>query len=227
MPGVAQEAPDCFAVDTDSRITAALARAVAATELTVGGVVGKPRGIGRYVSLHEPESVSDLTPEEMQVVWDEGLALWVFQHVLYPGWTASAQLGADLGGKARENARAIGYAPGCHVFVDVEGTSSVGEPVAEFVNAWAAEMAEGFPPGFYRGFQSGLSADQAYEMIPNVHVYAKAWGPWDVECGCALEQQRQMAIGGAYFDPQIVKADKRGRRISWMVDAGPPTQPGS
>jgi len=219
MPGVAQEAPDCFAVDTDApSLTAALLQLVANSTLTIGGKSDRPRGIGLYVSLHSPEARSDVSPEKMQLVFDAGLGLWLFQHVLYDGWEATAQLGADLGGAARENAISVGYDRNAHVFMDVEGTKSVGQPVVDFIEAWAAEMAKGFPPGMYRGFASGVSAEQAYQ-VPNVHAYAKAWGPWDVaEVGCVLEQQRQVSICGTYFDPQIVKADLRGRRLSWMID---------
>jgi hypothetical protein len=221
MTFVVQSAPNGLAVDTNWEVTPATLKSLAAARPVVQGAPAQPvLGVAIYVSLHEPESVSDATVQKLADITQAGFGCWLVQHVLMPGWTASAQLGADLGGAACANAQKIGYLPGAHVFLDLEGCKSEGLPVIEFINAWAAQMTVVYPPGLYRGYSSGLTSAQAYGALPTVHGYWKAPGPWDVDVrGTFIEQlYPEVTIGGVTYDYDILGADKLGGRLQWIID---------
>lgn len=223
MTLIVQAAPDCVGVDCNTKVTSAMLDA-----LSSATVLGEtPKGIGRYVALHEPESLSDLTPDEIALVTGRGFGLWIVQHCLYPGWTASAALGAQLGKAALDNARKIGIPAGATIFFDAEGVANPGPAMVECLRAWAREIATVYGAGEYVGYDNGETPEQHYYSQPDVHLYWKAPGPWSVAVrGFAMEQELQVVIGGVPYDPDKIGADTKGGRLQWLV-AGQSTQPPS
>lgn len=228
MVALAQAAPFCLGVDLDQPVTSRLLDIFDKTTLPLpatpfrGPPVGARlpiRGIGRYVSLHIPEAVGDAFAAELALITTRGYGVWLVQHVLFEGWEASAQLGSDMGGAARENALEAGYLPGCHLSIDVEGTASKGEPVLEFIEAWAVEVTKSFPACEYVGYDSGLTPHDHYYGLGGVHLYWGAPGPWDVaERHFGIRQGLPLTIGGVECDPDGIGEDALGGRLTWMVD---------
>lgn len=226
MVALAQPAPNCLGVDLDQPVTSRLLDIFDRTTLPLSATPfrGPPlgarlpiRGIGRYVSLHTPEAAGDALASEIALLLTRGYAYWLIQHVLNPGWEASAQLGADLGGAARENALGLSY--GAHLGLDIEGTVSRGEAVLDFIEAWAAEVTRSFPALAYVGYDNGLTPHDLYYGLGNVHLYWGAPGPWDVaERHFAIRQGMPITIGGAECDPNGIGEDALGGRLTWMVD---------
>jgi len=204
---VVQAAPDCQGVDTNFKLTPAGAQSLYASGI---------RGVARYVSLHEPEPASDITAEELAGILGAGLGLWLVQHVLMPGWIASADLGRKLGAAARDNAAAVGYLPGAHLALDLEGCRTVGTDVTAYVEAWAGEVAP-YLPLLYVGYAAGLTPAELY-ALPSVHFYWSDFGPRSVDvCGFAIKQHAQTAVAGIPVDPDTIGADALGRRLMWMI----------
>lgn len=215
-------APECLACDTSAGVTSAQARALAATTWKGERV----RGLAQYVPIDAKRpGPGDITAGRLQGILAAGLGLWLVQHVKFPTWIASAQLGADMGGAAAQYAKSVGYLPGCNLGVDQEGCRSVGRPVADFLEAWAKEVAaEGFtyPATVYEGFAAGLTAEQLYEWLPDVHSYWSDYGPGRAVAvrGFEVVQHAQQMLPGLpfYVDLDTIKADLLGGRLQWMID---------
>jgi len=230
MPSLAQSVSRrSLGVDLDRPVTSQWLDIADRTRLPLPGLSLEPmqaiRGIGRYVSLHEPEFAGDALAQEIRLIQSRGYGLWLVQHVLNPGWIASAQLGADLGGAARDNALSVGYLPTCHLGLDLEGTVSKGTPVLDFVEAWAGEVSRSFPVVLYVGYDSGLTANDLYYGLDQVHLYWGAPGPWDVAIRhFALRQGLTTTVGGFEVDPDRIEEDSLGGKLTWMIDPGAQSQ---
>ena len=249
MRYAAAEAPDCLACDTSYGVglLPSQARILHATSLAIpAGSAPRPiRGVAQYVRRRRGvQSAGDITIGRLPMILSAGLGLWLVQHVAMPGWVASAQLGADLGGAAAEHAIEVGYLRTCHLGVDQEGCASVGRPVADFLEAWAAEVIKvrapaptpafgevtipeaqveeiGYRPLVYDGFAAGLTPDQLYAWLPRVHLYWSDYGPRQVSHrGFAVKQHAQQTLPGLPFavDVDEVGSDQLGGRLRWMVD---------
>jgi Rv2525c-like, glycoside hydrolase-like domain len=227
MPYIAQDAPDCLVVDTSQPVGAELAQRLYTTTLL--GL--RIQGVGQYVGLHT-NGPWDITQERLAAILETGLAVWLIQHCFEgkspanPGWTASAALGAELGVNARRNANLVGYAEGAHLVLDLEGCASSGAPVVDFVNAWADQVKDVFSPLVYVGYDCGLSAEQLYEALPDVHAYGSDAGPREVATrGFVWKQHPETTlhlgtVGDLRVDPGTLRADALGGRLRWMVKQG-------
>ena len=214
---IVQPAPTCLGVDVNTPVTEAMLAALAATE--VNG--RKVEGIGRYVALHTPEALTDLSIVELLRITSNRMGVWIVQHCHYPNWTASAQLGADMGGAAVLNAQQIGVPPGSTLFFDAEGVANPGPAMVQCLQAWAMEVVKHFGPGEYCGYDNGETPEQHYSSQPNVHLYWKAPGPWSVATrGFAMAQGETITIGGQEYDPDDIGQDLLGGRLQWIVDPG-------
>lgn len=224
MSYIVQAAPDGLSVDTSAAISPELAMQISRTRL-----MGQPvLGVCQYVGF-EHNGGGDITTERLEGIMSAGLGLWLVQHVLYPGWTASAALGAQFGAAARRNAESVGYLPGAHLALDLEGCKSVGQPVIDYVNAWADAVRDKYPVLLYVGYACGLTAQQLYDALPNVHCYWSDFGPRQVTTrGFAIKQHAQTSFCGIPVDPDEHHADLLGDRLHWMQSdsaADAPTQP--
>ena len=213
MPAV-QSAPDGLVVDTNTKLTAADLTLLAGSRWN-GQLV---QGVVRYVSIHA-EAHGDIDAAEIQAALSAGLGVMLVQHVRYPGWTATEAQGAIDGAAAAANARAAGYLPGCHLWLDLEGVANVGDEVIAYVNAWAsAVVAAGFLAGLYVGYSCGLTPKQLYESLPDIHAYWSDFGQRSVERrGFCMKQHPQCLVAGIQVDPDEVMADALGGRPMWMV----------
>ncbi len=170
---------------------------------------GQPTlALWRYVSLGDP-SPNDITTLERDNILNAGWLLGLVQHVQYPSWAASPASGMAHGAHAASHAQLIGYPPGCHLGLDMEGLGNAGAPVMGYVVAWAdAVHAAGYRVLMYVGYQDGLSAAQHKALQDG--GYVDAWwsdfGPRTLPDGCAwaMKQHVQTTIAGIQVDPDEV-----------------------
>ena len=182
--------------------------------------------VGRYVR-RDPVNPNDLTPEEVDVILDAGLALVVVQHCPRPGWRPSLDLGARYGATVvSECSTRLALSGGFNVVLDLEGIdmqTPAGDVVA-YCNRWYTEVAAaGYVPMIYLGYDCGLTNRQAYQALKFSHY----WGAYNVDVvpsvrGYQMQQrERKIAdiptgIGRDFaFDVNQVQLDKlRGLPIA-------------
>jgi len=221
VPYLVQEAPDCLVIDTSEAVTPELALRLAQTNLLGLSI----QGVGQYVGLHDGNGPNDITPERLRGILDAGLGLFLIQHCFNPGWHASGELGEELGTNARRNAQLVGYGEGAVLVPDLEGCASVGQPVIDFCNAWVDQVKAVFTPLLYVGFSCGLSAEQLYDALPDVHAYGSDVGPREVATrGFVWKQHPETTLhlgtaGDLRVDPGTLRADALGGRMRWMIAA--------
>lgn len=214
MPYIVRDAPDGLSIDTASPVTPELAQHIAQTSLLGQRVLG----VAQYVGLEE-NGAFDISHDRLVGILGAGLGLWLVQHALARGWQASTQLGTRLGHNARRNALLVGYAQGAHLALDLEGCSSIGQPVIDYVNAWSEAVRDDFEPLLYVGYATGLNAQQLYEAFPAIHCYWSDFGPRQVSTrGFAIKQHSEMACCGIQVDPDTMGQDLLGGRLRWMID---------
>lgn len=170
---------------------------------------GQPTSVlWRYVSLGDP-SPHDITVAERDNILGAGWLLGLVQHVQYPSWSADPAGGMAHGAHAVAHAQLVGYPPGCHIGLDMEGLGNAGAPVMGYVVAWAdAVHAAGYRVLMYVGYQDGLTAAQHKSLQDG--GYVDAWwsdfGPRSLPEGCAfaMKQHTQTTIAGIQVDPDEV-----------------------
>lgn len=232
--GFAANAGRCWAVDTDTPLTAASAAAVAAAAYG-----GHPiAGVGRYLSLGPPAR-SDLTAAEVQILLNAGLAVFAFQHVRRAGWRPTEAQGALDGAAAGRHFSAVGLAERTHAICDLEGVDVATDraAVAAYVEAWAAALGRWSDalPGLYVGWHAGLDADSLWRLH-SVHLYATDTANRPVSHrGVAY---RQIALDvvlpgtGLRVDVAAIAPDLLGGELAWTVPdrlgraPAPPPAPG-
>jgi hypothetical protein len=112
-------------------------------------------------------------------------------------------------------ARAAGYLPGCHLWMDLEGVASMVGPVAviQYVEAWASVvLAAGFRAGLYYGVQAVLSGAQLYG-IRGVDQYMRGANiSLNVaNRGCSVIQMwPPVTISGVNLDVDVTIPDNDG-----------------
>lgn len=206
------EVPDgSLILDTDSKLTPAVIKAVAAYRDPQGRSVF---GVERYVSIYQVNTLRDIDPNEAACILDMLPALGLVQHCLAapPGkkvWTAVADLGTVKGQIAKKHADLVEYPSDSMLSYDNEDCDG---DVAGEIGNWVSEI--GRPPLLYTGFAPGLTSEELWEL-PTVHCYwgaAGTWGP--THCGVAMRQHYPgIVIGGVEFDWNIAQADALGRRV--------------
>lgn len=213
MTDSAVELPDCWGFDTNTKLTATSAAALAASQYD-GEML---EFCWRYV-FFGPARSGDLSTLETDAILGAGLRLLVVQHCRNPGWTASGQLGAADGAWAVRNARDAGYMPGCHIALDLEGLKNSGHPVEDHVVEWCnAAHAGGYPPVIYVGYDAGLNPDELWQ-IPNVDRYWSDFGQRAVtNRGFCCKQHAQTRVTGIDIDPDHAMPDALGGRLMAMT----------
>jgi len=219
--------PPCWGVDTNAKLTAAQAKALADAQVN-----GQPiKFVFRYVSLGAP-SPADITVAERDAILASGLALGLVQHVNYPGWVASQENGAAHGAAAAAHATLVGYAPNAMLAVDMEGVKDVGQPVIDYVTAWAkAVHAAGFRVLLYVGYCCGISPQQlaALRSAGVVDAFWADYGPRAEPPGFGfiVKQHAQTTIAGICVDPdECFGHDDSNQWIGLMAaDAAPTIAP--
>jgi hypothetical protein len=180
-----------------------------AARLKASGYVGQPLlALWRYVSLGAP-SAADITPAERDAILGAGWLLGLVQHVQRPSWQADPASGLSHGAAAVAHAQMVGYPPGCHLAVDMEGLGDQGAPVMGYVVAWAdAAHAAGYRVLMYEGYDDGLT--NAEHQALSDGGYVDAWwsdyGPRTLPQSLrfALKQHSQTTVAGIGVDPDEV-----------------------
>ena len=203
-------------LDTTEKITAAMIPTIKAYRYNGKAV----DGIIRYVSLYNVNTNYDISIDEAQLIVDNFEIFGLVQHCLAAPkgkatWTASAQLGSLKGLTAKRHADLVLYPDDSMLTYDNEDVSG---PAADEINAWVANV--GRPPLLYTGFCPGMTEQELYEALPDVHCYWGAAGAWNVAVrGVAMRQHQTVVIGGVGYDPNIAEADKLGGRIVFATAA--------
>lgn len=174
--------------------------------------------IARYVPLPHNAPDSDLDAKELAAILAAGLSVLIVQHVREPGWNPAQHCGETDARTAIEFAQAAGYAPGSHVFLDLEGISGTGPDTRTFAESWAATIsAAGYRAGCYVGYNVPLNAEELY-ALHTINSYWSDPGNRAVATrGFALKQHESIRIGGVPFDPDTVQVDMLGQTPLWTA----------
>jgi hypothetical protein len=127
--------------------------------------------------------------------------------------------------------KALGFPPGIHVFLDMEGMAAFKTDPAVLiskVNAWADGIrAAGYKPALYVGNPQPLTASELYAL--RVELYWRGQGrtvdrnnalsePWG--CGWAITQMypsRNLGLPPVWVDMNMVGQDYKGRVPTWAT----------
>jgi glycoside hydrolase-like protein len=216
---IAIELGDCWGFDTERKLSASDAKALAAASITIDGEA-HPIAFGmRYVPLPGNSSAQDIDAREMEGLNDEGLVVVLVQHCrrgveVRPGvwlWEASAGQGALDGDTAARAARAAGHAPGASLGLDLEAVANIGQPVIDHCQAWAESASSfGFQPFLYVGFSCGLSPQQLYDLH-GIDRYMSDAGPRSVVTRqFCCKQYTTQTVAGIQIDPDHCYPDLLG-----------------
>lgn len=173
----------------------------------------------RYVPRTIPGHSYDLSAAEKAIIHHAGLALMIVQHVEKdeaPGWEPTVDKGAAYGYAAGEAARAVGYAPGATLWLDLEGVNARVDTatVIAYANNWhGAVKAAGFSPGVYVGFSSRISAQDLYRRLR----FDRYWSAYNLNADehpavrdVCMKQSKQVTVGGVTLDPDEMVMDRLG-----------------
>ncbi len=217
----AVDLPPCWGLDTNTKLSAASARALASATFR-----GQPvRFVWRYVFFGDPLR-GDIDADEARAICDAGLILLLVQHPRNPGWLASAERGKSDGEWAARNAWEAGYPADCCIALDLEGLGNSGQPVIEHAEAWAKEViAAGYKPVVYVGYDCGLTPQQLYEL-PSFARYWSDFGQRSVmKRGFCCKQHPQQSLCGIEVDMDQAYPDDLGGVLTGMAEAKADTRP--
>jgi sugar phosphate isomerase/epimerase len=178
------------------------------------------RGIVRYVPLPNNPPSKDIDREELEAILGGGLGVLLVQHVRRPPWNPAEKSGSTDALNALEFARAAGYLPNAHIFLDLEGIAGTSQGTKQFAEEWAKTIVDaGYSAGCYVGFDVPLSAEQLFQLR-HINSYWSDAGPRKVATrGFAIKQHAEINIVGTRFDPDTVQQDELGETPLWLVPA--------
>ena len=170
----------------------------------------------RYVRLDAKES--NLTRREAESILEAGLALMIVQQGA--GWkdrAPSEELGKRYGRAAVEGAQAVGYPKEAALFLDVESVEQGNsKDVIAYAEAWYAEVAPHFVPGFYVGPNPKLSAEQL-AALPFEHFWKSGTKvPTPAGRGYQNIQHPPITVAGVEVDVDVTQKDERGNSLPWL-----------
>jgi len=187
----------------------------------------------RYVSLGENEDQQrDLTREEASGILEAGLALMPVQHVRYPGWRPSAELGKRYGENAAAHAAQIGFPTEVNLWCDLEGihNNTHGDPdpvtlqeIIDYCNAWYDSVCyRGYLPGLYVGANTHLNQEELYQDLKFKHYWKSDSSVPDVHPrGYQMIQHLQSdseTVKGFQINKDITYIDNYGGRPQWLIN---------
>lgn len=176
--------------------------------------------IVRYVSLDTTEGPGDLDKNEVHDILSGGLALMTVQHVRYPGWVPSAQMGSDDGGHAARHTVGAGIPAGVTVWCDLEGIKGTAQETIDYVKGWHQSVrSAGYGTGIYVGGGCPLTSAELYSLpvdrywrsfsaVPNV----------DRRGYCMLQLYPSTMVGGVPVDLNVVQKDYLGGLPRWVTE---------
>lgn len=210
--------PGARGIDSNTRITAAVAKAIAEwRDPTDGSAI---EFVMRYLPLSGQANLAShdyLDAMELSDLAQAGLLVGVVQHVRTPPWTPSATRGSADGMAAVTTARAAGVAPGATIFYDLEGPALAAglQSILDYDSEHTTLVkSAGYVPGGYFGYGVPLTADQMWHL--GVERYWRAGGsapPDPTGCGYGMRQLLpfDQPLCGIQVDFDIVRVDGLGR----------------
>jgi hypothetical protein len=204
--GVLRPPPFTLGVDTSGSITRVQAEAIYA------------RGARFAIrSLAVPDgSVHPAVPTAIEIaaLHEVGLAVGLYQ-TFQTAELTTLQAAKD-GASAAQQAKALGYPPGCTIYGDSEGhaQTSASAEVA-YWNVWASAVKDGgYLAGLYVGPGPKMSGAELGQL-PDVHAYwmaAAAQMPYPFPRGYQMFQLNptNVAVAGEAFDFDVIQEDFRG-----------------
>jgi hypothetical protein len=201
----ASPAPVGLACDTSSFFTPAQAAKLWAASF---------RAIGLYVPLPTlPPAAGDINAAKLAYLTEMGFAVWLWQHVRYPGWKPAAHSGSVDALVACGAARGAGYPIGAHIFLDLEGIApeTTADELKTFSEQWASTvLMSGYLAGVYCGYDDPLGPDGLYGLH-GVNSYSSDAGHRKVSTrGIAIQQGPQIVVGGVTIDTDQIQRDLLG-----------------
>lgn len=214
-PSVQPAPANSLGFDADSVISRSTAQAFASQGY---------RFCVRYLSLQASTAPGDRTAAEAQDILAGGLALMPVQHVLEPGWTPTAPLGAEHGAHAASQALAIGVPAQVNLWLDLEGVSaqaSAQDTISYCISWFQAVAASGYLPGLYVGANCGLDGQQLYDLPFQHYWHSESEVPDIPGRGYQMLQRAQAsAVNGLSIDVDTTMVDQLGGVPQWWIKAG-------
>ena len=178
----------------------------------------------RYLSLKAGQKPGDLSFNEAQDILNAGLALSAVQHVLYSGWTPTANKGTTYGKNAASNAIDIGLPLGMNIWCDLEGIASntPSKNVIDYCNAWYnAVFNAGYILGIYVGANCILTGNQLYENLKFKHYWKSlSRVPTIPNRGYQLIQSlEENLIDNLSIDNDTTQNDEQDDSIIWIKNS--------
>lgn len=217
---VAAPAPACLAVDTSARL---LGLRDVLDELARRGYAG----IGRTVPVLGYPADSEVTSGELAFLLEHpaGFGSWWYQRPRYPGWKPRRCNPEADARFACACARAAGYAPGTHGFVDAEGmhADTTAAEAHDYNGRWShVTREEGFTSegaGLYDGYSEPETPEELYEIADVNCYWSDAANRRIATRGTAIVQRAELVILGIRFDPDELRPDRLGGVLRWTVAA--------
>lgn len=174
----------------------------------------------RYLS-RGPESPSDLSAAEAEVILQSGLALMAVQHVRLPNWQPTGALGQQDGQAAAQNAADVGFPPGVSIWCDLEGVQAGtdAQNVIDYCNSWFTAVAgAGYIPGLYVGFGSGLNEQQLFNLNFQHYWRSQSNVPNVGSRGYQMIQLfPEVKVNGIGVDIDVTQSDFKNGQAQWLV----------
>lgn len=219
MPYVLRSpSPGARGIDTDSRLTAAVAQAIAAWRDPADGT-----GIEfvlRYLPLSGQANLASkdyLDAMELADITQAGLLVGAIQHVRESPWSPSGVRGSADGLAAVAAARAAGLPSGMTISYDMEGPArSAGvQAILDYDGEHSTVLrSSGFIPGGYFGYDVPLTASQMWGLgVERYHRAGGAAPPDPLHCGYCLRQLLpfNQELCGIRVDFDVAQPDGLGR----------------
>ncbi|HET9364918.1 MAG TPA: DUF1906 domain-containing protein [Candidatus Angelobacter sp.] len=174
----------------------------------------------RYLS-RGPESPSDLSAPEAEVILQSGLALMAVQHVRKAGWQPTGALGQQDGQDAAQNASDVGFPSGVSIWCDLEGVLSgtVAQDVIDYCDSWFTEVANaGYVPGLYVGSSCVLNEQQLFNLKFQHYWRSQSNVPNVGSRGYQMIQLfPEVPVNGIKVDIDVTQSDFKQGQVKWLV----------
>jgi hypothetical protein len=205
---VVSAAPGLVGFDTDTKLTAAKAKAFYNRGF---------RFCMRYLTRSsDTPSPGDISQNEAALILKAGLALGAVQHVAPRGWKASAALGKQYGRRAADSAKAAALPAGMNLWLDLEGVSSTSshQDVIDYCNTWFdAVEADGYVSGIYVGAEAILSGTELFLKLKTRHYWKSGSTVPDIpHRGYQMVQYIEQD-----FDRDVTANDHLGDAVLWLA----------
>ncbi len=169
--------------------------------------------------------LGSVSPAELSIILDAGLAFMPVTFSRAPGWLPSASLGASDGVAAIAHLKALGLPPGATVWLDLEGPGGTSTDVVAWVNAWADYVKNaGYDPGLYVGYGAKLTSHELYALHVDRywHSVSKVTDTGgniaEPNCGWCMHQLNPSVMwAGVWADIDVVQQDYQGRTPTWVT----------